>query len=209
MDATRFDSLLKSLCETPSRRHALCLLIGAVFSGRVALGAGDVAAHDALLTCKKLKGDKKKKCLKRAKRHMKTHAVPPSPDCIPNCAGDPCGPDGCGGLCRSCTGGQECTATGVCSCGTGRFFCRGRCVGPCDPGKGHDDYHCGCCDPHGTRYEFEDDCTSCCSNKCFPTGDGVECEGLAPNDKCLFNAQCESNKCDIFALDSTGDRFCS
>lgn len=35
--------------------------------------------------------------------------------CTPNCGTKVCGPDGCGGNCGTCAGGQECTGAGTCS----------------------------------------------------------------------------------------------
>src|SRR5829696_8683670 len=76
MDASHFDDLARSLAS-PSRRTILRRLAGAAFGGMLVPVLGeDVAAHDALLTCKKLKGDKKKKCVKNAKKHNATHTTP-------------------------------------------------------------------------------------------------------------------------------------
>ncbi|MCC6644280.1 MAG: formylglycine-generating enzyme family protein [Polyangiaceae bacterium] len=36
------------------------------------------------------------------------------PACVPRCAGRPCGPDGCGGVCGSCPGGGACDGAGTC-----------------------------------------------------------------------------------------------
>jgi hypothetical protein len=37
-----------------------------------------------------------------------------SSECIPQCTGKVCGPDGCGGSCGSCLPTQTCTAAGIC-----------------------------------------------------------------------------------------------
>jgi hypothetical protein len=42
-------------------------------------------------------------------------------ECIPNCAGKDCGPDGCGGSCGGCSLGFACTEAGTCVPGTACF----------------------------------------------------------------------------------------
>ena len=69
MDGFRFDTLTRSLGDPHSRRGALRLVAVAVGVLGWQNGEQVAGAHDALLTCKKLKGDKKKKCVKKAKKH--------------------------------------------------------------------------------------------------------------------------------------------
>lgn len=78
----------------------------------------------------------------------------PRAQCTPNCAGRSCGPDGCGGVCGTCSGGQTCsdgvcrstTCTpscsgcggpngcgGICGCAGGQTCSGGRCVTSCTP----------------------------------------------------------------------------
>jgi hypothetical protein len=62
--------------------------------------------------------------------------VPPPP-CVPNCAGQNCGEDGCGGSCGTCTQGQQCNASGQCAgasckpdaegCSSSSECCSGNC----------------------------------------------------------------------------------
>ena len=183
MDAHRFDSLLQSLSESPSRRHALRLLAGSVLSGRVALGAGDVAAHDALLTCKKLKGDKKKKCLKKAKKHMMTHSLPApaGTTCTPNCAGKTCGPDGCGSSCGTCD--------------TGWICCKGGCMGGCIGGQVLNPNTCDCCSRPQAPCDQIGDNRFCCAGTCVGGPSGHECGGVGPDEPCEFDEQCYNDMC--------------
>ena len=113
MDANRFDSLLRALSPAPSRRHVLRgVLLGSLgFIGRTS--AEEAMAHDPRLKCKKLKGDTKKKCLKKVKKHNARHAKeapptgtstmpPPPPFCADKADFTPCG------------AGQQCSG-GVCA----------------------------------------------------------------------------------------------
>src|SRR5215207_8857558 len=85
MDPDRFESFLRSLSTSPSRRSALRLLVGSVFGGLVTRGTGDATAHNALTACRKKSGKQKKKCLKKAKKHNAQHAnqLPLGPDRTP------------------------------------------------------------------------------------------------------------------------------
>src|SRR5688572_3808816 len=98
MNADRFDTLLRALFQTPSRRGTLRLLAGSVFGGLVTLGASDAEAHDPSKKCKKKSGKAKKKCLKKAKKHNAEHTAQTSSSCTPNCTNKECGDNGCGGL---------------------------------------------------------------------------------------------------------------
>jgi hypothetical protein len=91
MDADRFDALLRSLFRFPSRRSALRLLAGLLLGSPLALGITDADANDTLKKCKKIK-DKRKKCVKTAKKHNATHATEPpvtSPSCTPTAPAKP------------------------------------------------------------------------------------------------------------------------
>jgi hypothetical protein len=75
MDAVHFDGLTRSFGATGSRRRAL----GGLLTGALGpLGwhpADDAAAHDTSKKCKKLKGDKRKTCRKKATKHTATHLI--------------------------------------------------------------------------------------------------------------------------------------
>jgi hypothetical protein len=47
--------------------------------------------------------------------------------CSPSCSGKTCGPDGCGGVCGTCPGGAECSASGVCVADCGATTATGEC----------------------------------------------------------------------------------
>jgi hypothetical protein len=113
MDAERFETLLRSLSASPSRRTALRLLAGSSLTGLLSLGS--------------LPADAKRK--KKRKGTSPTATVPPTnggtgtpPPCTGSCEGKICGGDGCGVSCGTCDGDATCTAEGQCSCGSGRFY---------------------------------------------------------------------------------------
>jgi hypothetical protein len=221
MDADCIESLLRSLAHSPSRRQALRLLVGSVFSRLIARRAGDVAAHDALLTCKKLKGDKKK-CLKKARKHMRTHARQLLPGCTRQCAGKSCGDDGCGGSCGPCVGGN--CPGGACICSTGRELCAGVCCGAgrvCCGGacgiplhgtcSGADSADCcrdlecattivngsrntACCTPDTTPCT---DHADCCSTNCDASGTCTTCQGRPcdGSNPCCALHDCDNGFC--------------
>ena len=112
MDADRFDAISRSLTTAGSRRHALAgLLLGAC--GILGARAEKTAAKN----CKKLKGERKKKCIKKAKAHNATPVTPvtQTSTCVPNCGTRTCGPDGCDGSCGDCVAPKTCQ-NGECSC---------------------------------------------------------------------------------------------
>jgi hypothetical protein len=77
MDADRFDALTRSL-PTGSRRRAMAVALGGL-AGFLGLSQPDVSGHDAREACKDKKGKKKKRCLKKAKKHNRSHQ--PAPEC--------------------------------------------------------------------------------------------------------------------------------
>jgi hypothetical protein len=127
MNANRFESILRSLSRSSSRRGALGLLAGLVLGRPHTFGSAEIAAHDAMKKCKKIDAkDKKKKCVKRAKQHNATHRTavpPPAPTCTDGVKnGAETGID-CGGACPRCANGQGCAtrndcATSFCDAGT-------------------------------------------------------------------------------------------
>ena len=109
MDGSRFDTLTKTLGTYRSHRRAL----GGLLLGSLGLlsrtRAEKTTAHELKDTCKKKSGEAKKKCKKKAKKHAAAHAnEPPPPPCVPQCGSNPCAPDGCGGICQTCTRGAIC-----------------------------------------------------------------------------------------------------
>jgi hypothetical protein len=74
MDRTRFDALTWVLTAPGSRRHAVAGLLAGALSLLHIHDAQEAIAHDKTAKCKKLDDrDKKKKCLKQAKRHRAQH----------------------------------------------------------------------------------------------------------------------------------------
>jgi hypothetical protein len=176
MDADRFDTLSRTLVQSPFRRTVLRLLAGSAVGSLLGLGA---LAAEA-----KKKGKKKKKRKKR-----KTPAGKP---CTPNCAGKTCGPDGCGGSCGPCTNGT-CTG-GSCSCGPGDVLCQGRCVYSCffPADFALNPKTCQCCGAPGA------DCSAgnqCCSGTCLPGGNPGTCVGIGTGSDCQFDGQCSTGFC--------------
>jgi hypothetical protein len=192
MDADRFDALSRSFTTVGSRRRALALALSAALGPL--LVREDTAAHNALLKCKRLKGEKKKKCVKKAKKHNLTH--PPSPACTRNCGGKTCGDDGCGGSCGTCSFGS-CNGN-TCVCPNGTELCRGQCEDLCGPGQIHNTETCQCCGANGTT-----GCSNvggndfCCSHSCAPASFTIpsSCIGQPLGVPCDFNGVCRSDVC--------------
>jgi hypothetical protein len=200
MDARRFDVLSRALATTPSRRGALRLLAGASFGRLVAPGADDVAAHNALKKCKKLKDKaKRKKCLKKARSHNAAHRTPPPgatspprgstpPPCVPQCDGKACGPDGCGSVCGICAVAicqtATCTAGGECAIsplpdGAG-------CGGPCQECRG------GTCSGIKADGVSCGTCRICVGGACEPDSAGTICAQASCNGLTLTpQASCD------------------
>jgi hypothetical protein len=163
MDADRFDTLLRSLAQTPSRRGALRVLAGSVLAGLVTVDGDNSDAHNPLKKCKKKSGKAKKKCLTKAKAHNATHATA---SCTRNCAGKTCGADGCGGGCGvACTGGRTCQ-NGTCRCPGGTELCNDTCVAPCGPGTQRTSSTCTCCKTQASPCSAPGPDSSCCSGVC-------------------------------------------
>src|SRR5688572_13324270 len=91
MDGDRFDQLLRSLAERPSRRATLRLLVSSILGNLVLLTVTATEAHDKLKKCKKIDDkDKRKKCVKKARKHNATHTTQPTTCAtgLPRCGGD-------------------------------------------------------------------------------------------------------------------------
>lgn len=110
MDAHRFDSLTRALTAAGSRRRALALVSGALAP---LLGLGEIDAHNKLKKCKKIDDpDKRKKCVKKAKRHNKSRHSDSCQDGKKN--GSETDIDCGGGACPRCQGGQICNSRDDC-----------------------------------------------------------------------------------------------
>ena len=180
MDAGRFETLLRSLAGSPSRRGAVRLLAGLILGSPLALASSGADAHNKLKKCKKLEDKgKRKKCVKKAKAHNASHTTPASPPCVSNCAGKVCGDDGCGGSCGvACAGGKSCQG-GTCACLSGQTDCGGVCVT-----TSTDPRNCGAC---GKRCQLNATCNAgvcaCVQSgcpvsvaSCCPLGAGMPCQ---------------------------------
>ncbi len=88
--------------------------------------------------------------------------------CSPACGGKECGPDGCGGVCGTCTAEQECNGQGMCFGGPG-------CETSDTPGCG--DCKCEECvcamDPYCCQWSWDDICIGECVDQCG--GCGSQC----------------------------------
>jgi hypothetical protein len=154
-------------------------------------------AHDKRDKCKKIDdNDKKKKCLKKAKKHNRQHAAEtPLDTCTPSCAGTHCGDDGCGTPC-TCTAPRTCQS-GLCTCPAGQDDCGGTCVPSCAPTQARIPGTCDQCCTRNTEIAVVCDTAAevsadCCSGRC--DDDGV-CRGKGPGALCAFDAQCFSGIC--------------
>jgi hypothetical protein len=147
MDGSRFDDLTRSLTSTPSRRTAVRLLAGSALGLLGSAGGAEAAAHNALTKCKRTDNkQKRKKCLKRARRHNAGHnESEPEPEFPGTCTPeqeDLCETgDHAAANCND-TPGCSCytTARGARFCGTdAASFCPegdGRCRNNADCGEG-------------------------------------------------------------------------
>ena len=172
MDADRFDSLVRALTDTRSRRDVLRGLLAA------SLGLlGWSAAEDATAKeCKKIKDKKKrKKCLKKAAA------------CRPNCAGRVCGDDGCGGTCGTCAHVpcQDVCQGGAClSANDSPCIFGGRCLnGTCNPNPMCGGGGVSICSPANPE--------ACCSKVC----NNDICAPGFPGDECTVRTDCNGVGC--------------
>ncbi|MBU1431201.1 hypothetical protein KKF91_11740 [Myxococcota bacterium] len=103
--------------------------------------------------------------------------------CLPQCAGRECGPDGCGGACDVCGGGE------VCQVDSGRCVCAPSCVGRQCGGDGCGG-NCGGCAPGTMCNEGRCVCAPSCLNRaCGDDGCGGSCGDCAPG------LRCEAGRC--------------
>ncbi len=116
MDDQQFDRLTRALS---SRRTALRGLLGGSLALLGLSPDADVAAHNLIPGCKKIKDVKKRQaCLKRAKRHNKQRHSCKAQSISATCAGR-CGvwKNNCGkGVpCLACPTGHQCLGNGSCA----------------------------------------------------------------------------------------------
>ena len=121
----------------------------------------------------------------------------PQECCTPNCAGKTCGPDGCGGSCGTCPGGQQCNPNGQCV-----PIPATSCAGRCGDYDANDACQCDtdcfvfgdCCDDICTHCKAEypvQCCTPNCAGKaCGDNGCGGSCGNCPGGQQCNANGQC-------------------
>jgi hypothetical protein len=172
MDETRFDALTRSLSTPGSRRRAVGGILTAVVGLLRGLELYEGTAHDPRKRCKKLKGEKKRKCLKQAKAHNATHTTASS-----------CGP--CPLI------GQVCNAAGQCACPADKpEVCRGACAASCTTGVTvRNPENCRCCIPSGDASGGSRE--NCCSEN---QSSGI-CLGHLRPAPCSIHEQCNSHNC--------------
>jgi hypothetical protein len=103
--------------------------------------------------------------------------------CVPQCSGKTCGPDGCGGSCGTCGDTQMCNSAGQCVC---KPQCTGKTCGPDGCGG-----TCGTCGAQSTcNASGQCICTPSCSGKtCGDNGCGGSC-GTCGTGVCHLGACC-------------------
>ena len=115
MDATRFDTLVRSLSAVGSRRRAVALALGAAIGLRGLLDRETVEAHNALTACKKKSGKARRKCLKKAKKHNASHTTDGGPQVCQPGVSKSCysGPSGAIGIGECRAGVRQCQSDGT------------------------------------------------------------------------------------------------
>jgi hypothetical protein len=150
MDADHFETLLRSVSATPSRRGVLRVLGGCAVSLLGWSGVPPTTAHNARRACAEIKNQKKReRCTRRAHKHNAQHAGAPGPS-VPLAAtctdgaknGSETDVD-CGGSCprcantRACRSQHDCASalcvSGVCkACRLAESDCGIDADGPCE-----------------------------------------------------------------------------
>jgi hypothetical protein len=212
MDADRFDAIARAL-TTGLHRRTLVAALGTTLAPL--LGAPDATAHELAAKCKKLKGDKKKNCLKKAKKHKAQHASQGSPptSTVSSSCGDGMRNGGetdvdCGGPCPPCADGKACIVQNDCQ---SRVCTNNLCRAPtCNDGvkNGNEtDVDCGggtCPDcAYGQSCAVDADCevpqfgtSACCENICAECCDHTDCKFCDEFNQCTFSERvCENRTC--------------
>ena len=198
MDDFRFDTLARSLGTAGSRRRALGGLLTGVFGALGWQQPEGATAHDLAATCKKKSGDKKKKCLKKAKKHNAEHAATGTTGtgCTRNCTGKSCGDDGCGGSCGSCSACKQCSS-GACitspdftACGGAKQCSGGVCATPADCQNSSACIHGNsCCSGRCLCREYT------AEGFCYPTSDIGSCSLSGVGEQCSGDGDCSNRNC--------------
>ncbi|MEC9072628.1 MAG: agmatine deiminase family protein [Myxococcota bacterium] len=115
--------------------------------------------------------------------------------CEPNCAGQDCGDDGCGGSCGTCPANTACSSQGLCEADACVPNCQGK-----DCGNDGCGGSCGSCDVDAicnTKGQCEaGPCNANCDGKqCGPDGCGGVCGACAVGQSCNDKGQCLSDGC--------------
>ncbi|MBI3180002.1 MAG: hypothetical protein HYZ27_10100 [Deltaproteobacteria bacterium] len=131
-------------------------------------------------------------------------SAPDSDACAPACDGRTCGPDGCGGLCGTCTGDQFCTPEGTCY----TAGCVARCA---DKRCGSDGCGgtCGTCDDPAMPFCADGACAAecvpdCIGAECGDDGCGGSCGTCQDGHLCSEHGHCVPNgwTCDPASYDA-------
>jgi hypothetical protein len=122
MDADRFETLLRSVTVTRSRRSALWVLGAGAVSLLGWSGAAPASAHNARSECTGIKNrQKRKRCKDRATAHNARHAgvrVPsgsPAPTCTDGIQNGSETDVDCGGVCQRCANTRACRSQDDCA----------------------------------------------------------------------------------------------
>jgi V8-like Glu-specific endopeptidase len=111
--------------------------------------------------------------------------------CIPQCSGKSCGPDGCGGTCGTCPSGDTCSAAGQCLAPACMPQCSGKMCGADGCGGS-----CGTC-PSGDTCSAAGQCLApacmpqCSGKTCGTDGCGGSCGSCANGETCSSSGQCQ------------------
>ncbi len=169
MDADRFDTMIRALAHSSSRRT----LLGFGSAGGLGplLGRLDAGA-------------------KRKKRKKKKHKEP----CRATCVEGGCGSDGCGGSCGDCRAPLTCQS-GVCACPDGTEACGGECLPFCPastPGRpvARHPATCACCVRPGW-YPCPNGIEQCCVGSDNLPCCGPPCDPLAVDPYCPQAPSCD------------------
>ena len=183
MDPNRFDTLTRSLTAARSRRAAVGVAIGSALA-LLGVHPEQAQAHNPLNKCKKINDKQKRRaCIKRAKKHNATHviAAPAPSGTSGGCTPTTCAAQGttCGSISDGCGGTLNC---GPCTCASG---CHPVCQ-TCNPATGQ-------CDPvaNGTACDDGDACTQ--ADTCQ---EGVCTAGTAK--------VCPEQECQVGTCNTTG-----
>jgi hypothetical protein len=188
MDADRFETLLRSLSGSPSRRSALGLLAGSALGSMLTLGAAPTEAKR-----------KKKKKNKRSTTSIPvtTSPPPPPPPPAPTCSdgvknGSETDVDCGGGTCPPCEHDKACQGTGDC---LSRVCTNQVCQAP------------SCSDTVKNETETDIDCGGNCpkcgaGKACLVNGDCVSnvcqsqvCQPTCAERSCTLDTQCAAVGC--------------